>query len=311
MRLAEVFTRDEIRSLTARSDARGAWAIASTWMVIATCFAVLARFPHPLTFLVVVLVLGGRQLALAILMHEASHHTLFERRVLNDVVADWLCARPVWNDVARYRKHHLRHHAHAGTDADPDWSLARPFPTTRAALARKLLRDATGISGLRRIVGLLAMDFGYLEYTVAADATRRAPIPSSQRLSEGVKNLGPVVLTNAVLVGILFATGHLWVYSAWIVAWLTTFSVYIRIRSIAEHACTERTDEVLRNTRTTRAGLLARMTVAPFHVNFHIEHHLMAAVPCHRLPAMHRLLRDKGLVAEPPGYLAALALATH
>lgn len=231
MRLAQVFSRDEIRTLTARSDARGAWAIVSTWAVIAACFAALARFPHPLTFVLVVLVLGGRQLALAILMHEASHHTLFERRVL--------------------------------------------------------------------------------EYTVAAEATRRAPISWSRRLREGVRNFAPVVLTNAVLAGILFATGHLWVYSAWIVAWLTTFSVYVRIRSIAEHACTERTSEVLLNTRTTRAGLLARMTVAPFHVNFHIEHHLMAAVPCYRLPAMHRMLRERGLVAEPPGYRAVLALATR
>ena len=46
----------------------------------------------------------------------------------------------------------------------------------------------------------------------------------------------------------------------------------------------------LRNTRTTRANLLARATLAPFHVNLHLEHHLLPTVPWYRLPALSRLL---------------------
>ena len=60
---------------------------------------------------------------------------------LNDVVTDWLCARPVGLDVARYRQHHLAHHAHAGTERDPDRSLVEPFPVSRASLVRKFARD--------------------------------------------------------------------------------------------------------------------------------------------------------------------------
>jgi fatty acid desaturase len=32
----------------------------------------------------------------------------------------------------------------------------------------------------------------------------------------------------------------------------------------------------------------------PHHVNYHLEHHLCPAVPHYRLPALHRLLQEKG-----------------
>ena len=46
--------------------------------------------------------------------------------------------------------------------------------------------------------------------------------------------------------------------------------------------------------RTTRAGWLARALVAPYWVNYHLEHHLVMHVPCYRLPKVHALMLDKG-----------------
>jgi fatty acid desaturase len=51
------------------------------------------------------------------------------------------------------------------------------------------------------------------------------------------------------------------------------------------------------------------MTVAPNGVNYHSEHHLLAAVPFYRLARMHRLLREKGAVGKPPSYWSVLRLA--
>jgi fatty acid desaturase len=306
----QLLTREEIRRLTRRSDARGWLAIGSAWGVILGTLFVLARWPHPVTFVLSVVVLGGRQLGLAILMHEAAHRTLFERRFLNDVVTDWLCARPIWNDVALYRKHHMGHHKHTGTEGDPDLALAPTEPITRAALARKLARDLLGLTGIKRVIGQALMAFEVFEYTVAPDPKHRPRDGRStgDYLRAGVRNSIGFVLTNAALALALAAAGHLWVFSAWALAYLTTFSAFIRVRSLAEHACTERTTDPFRNTRTTRAGLLARMTVAPFRVNFHLEHHLLVAVPWYRLPELHALLRERGVVANaPPGYAEVLA----
>src|SRR5262249_39691237 len=112
--------------------------------------------------------------------------------------------------------------------------------------------------------------------------------------------------SNAAIAAILVAAGHPWLLAAWVTAYLTTFSLFVRIRSLAEHACTERTEDPLRNTRTTIPRPLARMTVAPFRVNYPLEHHLLVAVPWFRLPEAHALLRERGIIGDAPGYADVL-----
>jgi fatty acid desaturase len=75
---------------------------------------------------------------------------------------------------------------------------------------------------------------------------------------------------------------------------VTWYQLVSRIRNIAEHAVVPDNDDPLRNTRTTRANLLERLFIAPYWVNYHLEHHLFLFVPCWRLPAAHRLLLAKG-----------------
>src|SRR5262249_4845634 len=169
----------------------------------ALAFGALARFPHPVTFAIAVAVLGGRQLALGVLTHDAAHGSLFRTRWLNEVFADWACARPVWNDLARYRRHHLAHHAHTGTDLDPDLCLAAPFPVTRASLGRKLLRDALGVTGLKRILGLLAMDLEIVAYTVTPETRRLPRRPLREHLCAGARHIAGMLLTNAAILGAL------------------------------------------------------------------------------------------------------------
>jgi fatty acid desaturase len=310
--IREVLSRDEMKRLSERSNFIGAWSIVSTWGVIFGTLAALAKWPNPATFLVSIVVLGGRQLALSILMHEAAHRTLFRSTFLNDHVANWFCAWPMWNDVALYKKHHLRHHAHTGTSDDPDLSLALEHPMTRRSLRRKIARDLLGMTGLKRVVGQTLIACGVLEYTVANEPKR---LPREGRtvpdyLKAGFRNSAGFVGTSAVLAGAAVGSGYAWVLSAWVVAYLTTFSVFLRIRSLAEHACTERTEDPLRNTRTTIAGPLARLTVAPFRVNYHLEHHLLVAVPWFRLPAAHALLRERGIIGRAPGYADVLRLVS-
>lgn len=310
-RLNELFTREQIAQLTARSDWRGAWAIASTWLVIAGAFAMAARWPNPLTIVLALIIIAGRQLCLAILQHEGSHGTLFKTRWMNDVVTDWLCARPVWQNLRKYRAHHLVHHTKTGTDLDPDLSLHVDYPVTRRSLTRKMLRDITGLTGLKTIYGLILMDAGVIKWTVSNHIER---LPRNGRrwyhyVGSALKNMAPVLLANGVLWGVLALSGHAWLYGLWVLAFITPLPLFVRIRSIAEHGCLERTPDMFLNTRTTRAGWLARMTVAPVHVNQHLEHHVMASVPYYRLPLMHRMLRERQALPEPPTYWQVLKLA--
>ena len=90
---------------------------------------------------------------------------------------------------------------------------------------------------------------------------------------------------------------------------MTAFDLILRVRSMAEHAAMAASADPLRNTRTTRAGLLARAVLAPFSVNYHLEHHLEPAMPMRNLAALHRVLVARGDVdpaTVAPGYLAVL-----
>ena len=128
----------------------------------------------------------------------------------------------------------------------------------------------------------------------------------------GREVMGGVLLTNGVLLGILTLAGHPALYLLWVGAWLTTYSLAMRIRSIAEHGMIPEPSDDFRNTRTTLARWWERLLVAPNRVNYHLEHHLMVAVPHYNLPRLHRMLRERGVLegaCVAPGYLSVLRLA--
>jgi fatty acid desaturase len=310
VKVSELFTRDELRVLNERSDAMGFVGVGFTWGVIAaTLSAMVWASSRPLwvavpIFAVGLAILGGRHLALAILHHEAAHRTLFKTRWLNDFVGDWLCARPTWNHLGKYRAHHFDHHRRTNQPDDPDLSLIEPFPTTRRSLRRKIVRDLTGATGLKYLVGRVLMDAEVVSWTVAGDAKR---LPQDGRAwwsypETFLRNAAGMLVTNVLFYLACSATGHGWVYWMWILAYVTPFPLFLRIRSIAEHAGTDRGTDMFTNTRTTRAGFLERATVAPIHVNYHVEHHVLPSVPFFRLPRLHRMLRERGALGEPPTY---------
>ena len=317
-RASNLLSREEMRELTQASNFHGFRALLGTWAIIAGAFALVAWDANPLTIALALLLLGGRQLALAVMMHECSHRSLFRTRWLNDALGVWLIGAPVWTHLDQYRVHHMAHHNHTGTDKDTDLGLVEAFPTTRQGMARKLGRDLVGITGVKRIFGLLLMDLGILSYTASTGARRLDQSGRSwvDLVRSGVRRVGPVLLTNLVIWGVLFALGQGWLYLLWVVAYLTVFSFVVRVRSIAEHACTlaeGQSPDILLNTRTTHANWLARLTVAPLNVNYHIEHHLLMTVPYYKLPKLHALLRERGALVESGvarGYLDVLRLAS-
>ncbi|NNL86753.1 MAG: fatty acid desaturase family protein [Myxococcales bacterium] len=272
-------SREEISDLLRVSNLRGFASVAVNWGIVFAALAVVARWPNPLTIPIALFVIGARQLGLAVLMHDASHRALFRPAPLNDWVGNWLCAYPVWSNLEGYRHYHLKHHAKTGTLEDPDLALILPFPTTRASLTRKVLRDLTGRTGLK----FAAASFRRTYYATD-DAGRRA--------------FRGVVVTNLVLFAIIGLTLHPALYLLWVGAWLTTNTLVTRIRSIAEHALTNDALDPLRNTRTIVARWWERLLFAPNRVNFHLEHHLLMTVPHYRLPDLHRLLRERGVLDE-------------
>lgn len=288
----DVLTLDELRHLRRTSSLRGAWLVLHAWGVIALAMALYAWRPAPLVLVGAVLIIGSRQLGLAVLMHEGGHWLLFPRSAANTEVARWLCGYPVWADLGRYRRRHHLHHRYTQQPDDPDLAAAGSYPISRRALGWAAVRDLSGwtfLAGVRAWPGW------------------REPRMEWPRLR------GPLV-SNAVILGALAAAGHGELYVLlWLLPLATWYQLVTRLRSIAEHAGVRDDHDPLRNTRTTAAGPLARALLAPYWVNYHLEHHLLIFVPCWKLPQAHALLLAKGYgprMEVASGYRAVLARAT-
>ncbi len=298
----DLLTPDQLVALRRRVPFRGALLVAHAWGVILGAVALVAAFPNPLTFLLAVMLIGSRQLGLAILMHDAAHGGLASDQRSNMRLAQWFCAWPILADTRAYRDYHLRHHAHAQQAEDPDLVLSAPFPITRASYRRKLWRDVTGQTGFQQRRAQLLNALGDPAW------------PWPRRLARLRARLGPQLAANAALAAGFAAAGVWWAYPLlWLLPLLTWFQVITRIRNIAEHAVVPDHDDPLRNTRTTRAGWIERAFIAPYWVNHHLEHHLLFWLPCYRLPALHRILMAGPLGARMEvrgGYLEVLRMAT-
>ena len=300
--VSEVLTSAEIARLRRKSNVAGALLVLHAWSVVAGAMALCVLWPNPLTFVAAVMVIGARQLGLAILMHDAAHGLLFTNRRLNDVVGQWLCAYPVFTDMALYRPYHLKHHRLTQQPEDPDLVLSAPFPITRDSLKRKLLRDLTGRTAYQRRRLQLRDALGPVEW------------PRRQRLARFRARLGGGVMMNAAMLVVLTTLGYWWLYPVlWLLPMATWYQAITRVRNIAEHAMVGDNDDDFRNTRTTHANPLVRLLLAPYWVNYHLEHHLFLFVPCFRLPEAQHILIAKGYgdrMEVQPGYRAVLRKAS-
>ncbi|MEM6294941.1 MAG: fatty acid desaturase family protein [Myxococcota bacterium] len=286
-RVRDFLSRDERAAFVVASD-RVAWLqVAANLGLVGGAFALAGFIPHPVTAIVATLVLGGRYVGLGILNHDAAHNALFATRWLNRAMGRWVFSGPTLLDFDTYRRGHLAHHKDSGTREDPDLPFVRAYPVSRASMRRKLTRDLSGRTGLRDSLFLLAMSI------------RHARAPS--------------LVAHAVMLGALWAAGIGWTYALWWLALIFVVPVCLRVRVMGEHGNVPNllSADARDHARTTHAGWLARTFIAPNYVNYHCEHHFFASVPGHKLPALHRLLVERGFYdahpkARSPGYLSVV-----
>ena len=268
--LTDYLSKEELATLMRPSNLRGWWVVAVNWTIIAGAFAIAIAWPNPLTIVLAVLLIAGRQLGLGIIVHDCAHHALFASRTLNERIGQWFAGNPMNTSLAKYRSYHLKHHRFAGTPQDPDIGFVRAYPITRDSLRRKFARDLTGRTGMRDLARELR------NFRIGAQWSWLA--------------------FHAGLVTVLTLAGGWWAYALWWVALLFVYPAIVRLRQIGEHGVAEERGDLdpRRNTSTTVARWWERLFVAPNHVHFHLEHHLAAGVPPYRLGTMHRLLVKRG-----------------
>src|SRR6201996_6402552 len=297
MRARDFLTEDELVAVRERATWKGVALIAHAWALISGAIALVAWWPNPLTYLFAVGIIGSRQLGLAILMHDGAHGCLSPDEKTNLFLSQWFCAYPVFAETRASRRYHLQHHARTQQHDDPDLVLSAPFPITQLSYRRKFLRDITGQTGYQQRKAQLLNALGPSDW------------PLSRRSAQFWDKLGPQCVVNAAMFAGFAAAGVWWAYPLlWLVPLLTRMMGITRIRNIAEHAVVPGANAP---PRTTRANFFERLFIAPYYVNYHLEHHLLFYIPCYNLPRVHRILsrsRFAGGMEVQPGYAAVLRL---
>ena len=283
MNIKELLTEEEFKLVTSKNNWLGIKIVVFDWCIIIGTFVLLSVYPNPLTILIGIFVLGARQLGLGVIVHETGHRTLFASQKMNDFVGNWLAGYWVFSNKETYMNGHLGHHKNAGTENDPDLANYKNYPVSRKSLTRKVTRDLTGQLGWRRIrsIGRTFFKLNKLD---------------QQNRQAFLRSVG----VNVLMLSTLAFFGIGWVYLVWVIAFMTSHMLVVRIRQIAEHAAVPNkfSLDARENTRTLYINRLERFLIAPHQVNFHMEHHMLASVPIYRLETLHKLLLNKGYYAD-------------
>ena len=266
----DYFSAADWSRLSARSSWKGLALVAHAWAVIA--LATVAALRWPILLPISVVLIGARQLGLAILMHDAAHRALHPNLKVNDWVAEWLCL----GGVAPYRKYHLQHHKFAQQAEDPDLVLSAPFPISRISFRRKVVRDLTGQTWFKQRFGRL----------ISKLRARQTDAPVMPILGDELRRQSRWLIFNGLAIAGFAAAGYWWGWFAlWLLPRATWYQLVTRLRNIAEHALVAKDEpDPLRHARSTRANWIERALIAPYWVQFHGEHHMFMHMPCWSLP---------------------------
>lgn len=289
LRVETLIDRDRLARLGRPAPLHLLAATLLEWLLVAISGAAAERIGSLWATAAAVVLIGSRQHALLILMHEFSHRQFDRRRpTVNDALGDVLTALPFFVTIHGFRRDHWAHHRHTGTERDPNWVSGREqaryrFPKSRAAVARLLVLHLCGVYTLRDLKGYLLTS----RMAVAA--------PTGTRMRQAVFALSVLAVA--------------WQFHGWrilAVYWLlpmgTVLIALLYLRDIAEHFALPRAGACF--SRTTRVSTIEGWLLAPYHVGLHAEHHLFPAVPWCRLPHLHALLMRN------PGH-AQRAVVTH
>jgi fatty acid desaturase len=278
--------REQLRRIP---NLRNAFAVAALYAQTVGIIVLAVVINRPVTWVLAFLLMGRAHAQFAALMHEAAHRLLFRNRRWNDWVGRWLLGFPSLTPIDLYRRGHMAHHRDEFGPDEPDIPLYRGYPITRDSFRRKLVRDTTGRTGWKLFRGLLR------------GVAVKDPMIRSQARS--------IVATQVVLIAIGVALGHPLVYFVlWLAPYLTVWRVINRLRSIAEHGGMQRSKDRRETTHSVRQSLAARFALVPFHIGWHLAHHVDAGIPMSNLPRLHDELRQTGYVNDELEYRSYTAL---
>jgi fatty acid desaturase len=215
-------------------------------------------------------VVGCRQHALFVVMHEGTHFLISGNRKRNDWISNLLAAWPVGVSTERYRIRHWLHHRYLNTDKDPDWARKKgvadwAFPTSRSGFWKLNLPYLFGKGALEMAYAIRAFGVGGKDWIVA--------LPY-----------------YALIAGAITALGGWKVFLLyWALPYVTVNPMIHRFRYTTEHMALPWTHQ-LNFTRNIRCTALENFLLSPMNGSLHLIHHIYPYIPWYRLKKAYAFL---------------------
>jgi fatty acid desaturase len=274
--IPRLLTKDEIRRLSQIDSRKVMLVFALEILLIAAAVALSETWFNPATYLLAIIVVGTRINGIGALMHDAAHYRIFRNRTINDIVGE-IMAFPTTASMAGYRNSHFSHHRELNSHKDPDWARNLllddyEFPAPQVLFVKRMLMHLSGLKAKESVVGFHKNK-----------ETRDIPVLTNRLRLAAMLTL----LVSSIAFG--FWKGLL-LY--WAVPLLTVFLGLRYIRGVAEHYAV-RHDSVLNESRTVIAPAWQLFLIAPWGLNYHLEHHLFPGITCFNLADAHRILMTR------------------
>jgi fatty acid desaturase len=258
-----------MQQLTRRSDARGLVQLGAHLSMLLLAGIGLQLSRDSLLLLVTLPLYGALLIFMFAPLHETIHFTAFKTRWLNNLVAapiGFLLLIPMQN----FRVFHYAHHRHTqNPEFDPElidmkplirehyWLYLTGLPTWWQGLT-SIWRHATGL-----------VDESYIE------ERHHATIITEARFHLAGYGL-------LFLISLFTSSAFLWWF--WVLPALVGQPL-LRLYLLAEHSGCDFSDNMLENSRTTYTT--PWVCFLAWNMPYHAEHHYLASVPFHALPALH------------------------
>jgi fatty acid desaturase len=254
--------------------------------IIGACCAIVASSFGLVSTLAAMVVLGLIYAHLVELQHECLHEHAFDSRRLNRYYGI-VCGFFMFSSYSYYKYDHLRHHASLGKPNNREFFNYR-------------FRYLSSVPGFFRAAFHLGR---YLD--VLRDMGRVAlgrPIPGVRHERDRRRIAGEYRLFMAAISGVIaftVLTGSSFFILAWLLPVLLISEPTHFLIELPEHfgLNTQTDPDVLSNTRTIEASLLARWFTNSN--NLHTAHHYHQGVPMANVSRLNDLVKDRYAAVEP------------
>jgi fatty acid desaturase len=288
--------REKMRALNQRSDWKGLLQAGAHLSLIVLAGALVWQVQDRWYLLLpALLVYGTFYIFLLNATHELCHNTVFKTRLLNDIFLRLFCFLG-WRSHIMFWTSHAEHHKYTLHPPD-DLEVVLPAKMglkhfIQAGLADPWTLCTTLKTHTEHSLGIIRGNWPNYLFPAEERQKRRRLFWWARFLLAG----------HAAIVGLSLY------YGLWLLPILTTCGAFYGgwLRYLCngtQHAGLQ--DDVADFRLCTRTVILNRFVrFLYWHMNFHIEHHMYAAVPCYNLGKLHELI--KGDSPEPPcGLFAA------